>query len=108
MTARSGKAWESRQGAYPVVRRGIVVGIAVAVDIARVGRRPAHDGAQPPIDAMISKGQRATILPLPNELHARASALYQLYVALYALRYRFEPRDLHRKVHSHKALQVLV
>ena len=61
----TGIAKKSRARAYPLIRGRIVVGIAVAVDIAHVGSRTAHDGTKPPIDAL-NKMQRAAILPLPN------------------------------------------
>lgn len=61
----TGIAKESRARAHPLIRGRIVVGIAVAVDIAHVESRTAHDGTKPPIDAL-NKMQRAAILPLPN------------------------------------------
>ena len=48
---RSGRSAESGQGANPRVRRGVVVGIAIVVDVARVNRRTSRHGAKPPIDA---------------------------------------------------------
>ena len=43
---------ESGQRANPRVRSRIVVGIAIAVDIAHVRRRRAVRGAQPPVDPL--------------------------------------------------------
>lgn len=48
---RSGIERESGAGPHPRVARGVVVGVAVVVAIADVGRRTTHDGAKPPIDA---------------------------------------------------------
>ena len=56
---------ESRARAHPLISGRIVVAVAVAVDIAHVGRGTAHDGTKPPIDAL-NKMQRAAILPLHN------------------------------------------
>lgn len=64
---------ESRARANPLISGRIVVGIAVAVDIAHVGSRPAHDGTQPPIDAL-NKMRRMAILPLPNQFHTLSCA----------------------------------
>ena len=72
----AGNPKESRARAIPAVRRGIVVGIAVAVDIAHAGGRTAHDRAKPPVDARY-KAQRMAILPLTNEFHALSRAFYQ-------------------------------
>ena len=73
----TGNAKESRARAIPAIRRRIVVGIAVAVDVAHAGSRTAHDGTQPPGDAL-NKAQRDAILPLPNEFHTLSCALYKL------------------------------
>ena len=104
---RSGRSWESRERANPVIRRGVVVGIAVAVDIAHAGGRTAHDGAEPPIDAKISKGQHLFILPLSYQFHARPSALDELYVIIDVLNKRLEPRQAYVRVERLQALQVL-
>lgn len=73
----TGNEKESRARANVRVRGGIVVGIAVAVDIAHVGSRTAHDGTKPPIDAL-NKVQRAVILPLANEFHTLSCTFYKL------------------------------
>ena len=62
----TGSAKESRARANAPIRRRIVVGIAVAVDIAHVGSRTAHDGTQPPSN-VLNKVQRDAILPLSND-----------------------------------------
>ena len=68
--------WESRQLAYPVIRRHVVVGIAVAVDIADVGGRPGHDRTQPPIDAArFLRCNTSRFYPVANELNAFSSTL---------------------------------
>lgn len=73
----TGSAKESRARAIPPIRRRIVVGIAVAVDIAHVGSRTAHDGTKPPSN-VLNKAQRDVILPLSNEFHTLSCALYEL------------------------------
>ncbi len=65
---------ESRARAHPLISGRIVVAVAVAVDIAHVGRGTAHDGTQPPIDAL-NKIRRMVILPLPNQFHTLSCAL---------------------------------
>ena len=47
---RSGIMRESGAGANPRVPGRVVVGVAVVVAVADVGRRTTHDGAKPPID----------------------------------------------------------
>lgn len=73
----TGSAKESRARAIPPIRGRIVVGIAVAVDVAHVGSRTAHDGTQPPSN-VLNKAQRDAILPLSNEFHTLSCALYKL------------------------------
>ena len=73
----TGSAKESRARAIPPIRRRIVVGIAVAVDVAHVGSRTAHDGTKPPGN-VLNKAQRDVILPLSNEFHTLSCALYEL------------------------------
>lgn len=73
----TGSAKESRARANAPIRRRIVVGIAVAADIADAGSRTAHDGTQPPSN-VLNKAQRDAILPLSNEFHTLSCALYKL------------------------------
>ena len=55
---------ESRARAHPLISGRIVVAVAVAVDIAHVGRGTAHDGTQPPI--AVRNGKRHVMPPLAN------------------------------------------
>ena len=63
----------------------LLLALPLLLTLHALDEDPPHDRPQPPIDAMISRDNARTFYPLSNELHARASALYEFYIVLDAL-----------------------